>query len=279
MMPVHTSSVSVTLHFLTAVLYALSSAFYFALLLRGSHKLGHFGAVALGFGATSHVLFVLWRVMTSRSWPSTIYEALSWSALWLAVFFLLAGGRFRNTVLGSFVAPMALLFFLATEFGRHALSISSPVRSVLLVSHITSNVLGIAAFAVASASSIGYLLQDAILRKRKSLLGIGSRLPPLDVLDSIGMRAVAGGFVFLTLGILSGSLWASQAHGSPFRLSASHWFAVLAWAIFAGVLVLRQVVGWGGRRAATGTVIGFVCALGVLIGYVARTLPGVGFMR
>jgi ABC-type uncharacterized transport system permease subunit len=46
---------------------------------------------------------------------------------------------------------------------------------------------------------------------------------------------------------------------------------MLAWLFFAGVLLLRATGGFSGRRAAIGTMLGFLCAMAALAGYVLRT--------
>ena len=51
---------------------------------------------------------------------------------------------------------------------------------------------------------------------------------------------------------------------------------VVAWVLFAAVLLLRVAAGWRGRKAAIGTMLGFLCTMAVLIGYVLRGDAGVG---
>jgi ABC-type uncharacterized transport system permease subunit len=145
------------------------------------------------------------------------------------------------------------------------------VRSFLLPLHIAFNVLGIVAFALAFAAAVGYVIQERMLR-RKKLGGVAQRLPALDVLDSLGLRLVLIGFPLLTLGIVTGTIWAVRID-TPF-ITTAQGFALLAWLVFATVLVLRVAVGWRGRRAAIGTIMGFFCAMAVLVGYVVRSGGG-----
>jgi ABC-type uncharacterized transport system permease subunit len=110
-----------------------------------------------------------------------------------------------------------------------------------------------------------------LLRKRQ-LGGVFQRLPSLDVLDTIGLRAVLTGFPLLTFGMVTGTFWLLQADGSEFYVSQL--LGMIAWAIFAAVIVLRVAAGWQGRKAAVGTIMGFVCTLLVLVGYVVRAAGG-----
>ncbi len=92
----------------------------------------------------------------------------------------------------------------------------------------------------------------------------------LDVLDSLAFRLVTIGFPLLTVGIVTGAIVAARIGGEEAGLNASRLTAMLAWLFFAGVLFLRVLAGWRGRRAAIGTMLGFVCAVFVLVGYVIR---------
>ena len=108
--------------------------------------------------------------------------------------------------------------------------------------------------------------------RRRQLGGVFQRLPSLDVLDRIGLRAGLTGFVFLTFGMVTGTFWLLRGDGSAFFVSQA--LGLLAWAIFAAVIVLRVAAGWQGRRAAVGTILGFLCTLLVLVGYAVRAAGG-----
>ena len=51
-------------------------------------------------------------------------------------------------------------------------------------------------------------------------------------------------------------------------------FALIAWVLFAAVLLLRLAAGWRGRRAAIGTIVGFLCTAAVLVSYMVRAQGG-----
>ena len=137
--------------------------------------------------------------------------------------------------------------------------------------HIGANVLGLIAFALAFAAGLGYILQERLLRQRK-LSGVFQRLPSLDVLDTMGRRAVLVGFPLLTFGMITGTFWLLRAGGSEFFISQA--LGLVAWAIFAAVIVLRVAAGWQGRKAALGTMMGFLFTLLVLAGYAVRAAAG-----
>ena len=96
------------------------------------------------------------------------------------------------------------------------------------------------------------------------------------MLDTLGLRSVLVGFPLLTVGVVTGTIWAVQLHHGGFGLSAAQGFGLLSWLLFAGVLLLRVAAGWRGRKAAIGTVLGFLSTMVVLVGYMLRGTEGLG---
>jgi cytochrome c-type biogenesis protein CcsB len=95
---------------------------------------------------------------------------------------------------------------------------------------------------------------------------------PLAItLDNLSYRILGIGFPFLTIGILSGAVWANEAWGSYWSWDPKETWALLTWLIFAIYLHTRLSKGWEGKKpaiiASLGFVIVWICYLGVnLIG-------------
>jgi ABC-type uncharacterized transport system permease subunit len=260
---------------LTATCYAVACVLFSVHLIRGSATSVSWATRALGAGAAVDLVFVGVQQLATDTQPLAIRQALAILSLLVAAGYLLVMRRRRMSVLGAFIAPLALLLLLGAGLGSSVPAVPPHVRSALLPLHIGVNVLGIVAFALAFAAAVGYLVQERLLR-RKQVIGLFQRLPALDVLDAVGLRLVTLGFPLFTIGVVTGSLWAVQRSGSTgVHLSAAQGFALVAWTCFAAVLIARAAAGWRGRRAAIGTLLGFGCAMAALIGYLARG-AGVG---
>ncbi|MFN7698111.1 MAG: inner membrane protein YpjD [Deltaproteobacteria bacterium] len=262
---------------LVAVLYSISGAFYVAFLARGTESLGKSAGNTLAAAVVAHVAFLAVDLATSsRGLFGDIHQALGVGSLLVALAYvgtvLLGGARLSSRsklqVLGAFVTPITLLFFLGAGF-RGGLEVSDEVRSVVLPVHIGVNLLGIAAFALAFGVSVAYIVQERQLRQKK-IGGLFQRLPSLDTLDTLGFRMVIVGFPLLTLGVVTGTLWAVRLDPEAPPIGATQTMGLVEWALFAAILLLRAVAGWRGRRAAIGTMMGFVVACAVLFGYVLR---------
>src|SRR5262249_27624268 len=125
-----------------------------------------------------------------------IHQATSLTALVAAALFLVVVRFFRVDVVGAFIAPVSLGALLAARF------IGAPdpapgVRSAVLPLHVTVILLASALFAIASALSVTYLLQEKQLKKKHGA-ALLQRLPPLDVLDRASFRFLLAGFPLLT---------------------------------------------------------------------------------
>jgi len=267
--------VLVTLLFVaTGVLYAVSCALYLVYLVKGTEGLGSWANRILGVSVAAHVGFLVVDYVMGGNLPiGDIHQTLSVASLLIVVAYLAVMTKYRITVLGAFITPVTLLFFLGAGLGRSVEHVPPDVRSALLPLHIGVNVLGIVAFALAFATALAYVIQERLLR-RKRLGGLFQRLPALDVLDSLGFRLVTIGFPLLTVGIVTGTIWAVRIDPDAPEITAAQGFALLAWLVFAAVLLLRVAVGWRGRRAAIGTMLGFVCAMAVLVGYMLQSGGG-----
>jgi ABC-type uncharacterized transport system permease subunit len=256
----------------TAALYAIACVLYLLVLIRGLTKGQRIPGTVFVAALGAHLAFLMLETPSPGEPPlADISQILSISSFGLGIAFLLASYRFDVTVLGAFVAPLSLMLFLASGLGSSYAPVSPGVQSAVLTLHIAANVLGLAAFGLAFAAGIAYVLQERLLRRRQ-LSGAFQRLPSLDVLDTIGLRAVLIGFPLLTFGMITGTFWLLRSDGSQFYVSQA--LGLVAWAIFAAVIVLRVAAGWQGRKAALGTMMGFIFTLLVLVGYAMRAAGG-----
>lgn len=256
------------------VVYAVACALFLVFLGKGSATPGRWATRTLAAAAVAHAAFLITDYVVANNIPfGDIHQTLSVASLLIVVTYLLALLKYRVTVLGAFLTPVTLLFFLGAGLGHSVGHVPPDVRSALLPVHIGVNVLGVVAFTLAFATALAYVIQERLLR-RKRIGGLFKRLPPLHQLDSLGFRLVTIGFPLLTIGIVTGALWAVRIDPDAPSITASQGFAVVSWVVFAGVLFLRIAAGWRGRRAAIGTMFGFACAAAVLVGYMIQSSGG-----
>jgi ABC-type transport system involved in cytochrome c biogenesis permease subunit len=74
------------------------------------------------------------------------------------------------------------------------------------------------------------------------------------------------GFIFLTVMIISGAIWANEAWGRYWGWDPIETWSLICWVLYAGYLHVRLTLGWSGRKAAWYAVIALPVVLFTLIG-------------
>lgn len=94
-----------------------------------------------------------------------------------------------------------------------------------------------------------------------------TKLNLLEGIDNLSYRIIGLGFPLLTLGIISGAVWANQAWGTYWSWDPKETWALITWLTFAVYLHSRLTKSWYGKKPALLASIGFliiwVCYLGV----------------
>jgi cytochrome c-type biogenesis protein CcsB len=183
---------------------------------------------------------------------------------------LLAGGyllvqfKYRLTALGSLIAPLALFLTLAAFAAPGREPFPETLRTYWLPIHVTFALLGNAVFALAFGVSLMYLVQEYQLKQKKTR-SFYRRLPSLETLDRLNSVLLVWGFPLMTLGILTGSLWAREHWGDYWTWESRQISSALTWFLYAGLLQGRITAGLRGRKAAALTILGFVVVLGYFL--------------
>ncbi|HUJ62306.1 MAG TPA: cytochrome c biogenesis protein CcsA [Kofleriaceae bacterium] len=253
-----------------AVAYAASAVALFAVL-AGKVKLRPLALALVGLAVAAHATDIAWRGVEHVHPAESVREALGFLAFIMAAGYLVASARYRLTLGGVVVMPLALVLLVLarlTPAGR-----APDDLSVLGRIHIVLATIGVAVFALASALSAIYLAEDRALR-RKKLDGMVWKEggAPIEALDRLSHRLIWLGFPLFTVALVLGAVWTAQIGEGLDRLEYA--LAAVTWIAFAVLLVARQIYGWRGRRAARLTLEGFACALAVLIIYLVRRWMG-----
>ena len=90
--------------------------------------------------------------------------------------------------------------------------------------------------------------------------------PDKDRLDLLNYRIISLGFLFLTLVIITGAIWAQKAWGRYWTWDPKEAWSLVTWIIYAIYLHMRISRGWKGKKAAWFAVIGFICVVFTYIG-------------
>ena len=237
-----------------AALYSCGLLYALAYLFWKSTRLFNPALIAFGAGAMVHLIsLVELRAQTGHIPLNNFYETSSLCAFLIAALFLLAYSYYRVAIFGVCLFPLVFFMTLigATEFPVEPWS-SPQVRNAWLLVHITTVLVGYASLVLAAVASIFYLLQERQL-KRKNVNPTYNRLPPLATLDRIINQSMNAGFVFITVGTVTG---VTSLIGNP-QIA----FFFYSWSFFLAMIFLRVSAGWRGRRIAWLAVSVLCCSL------------------
>jgi cytochrome c-type biogenesis protein CcsB len=221
---------------------------------------------------------------------SNLYESLIFLSWGISAIHLFIEYKTKSRLIGSISTP--ILFFLCgfssltlpTDMQK-ALPLVPSLQSNWLMMHVSMMMVSYATLIIGSLLSILYLAFTFFNKEKKELnfeknlvvlesgnsesvkASISSKLSLLQTIDIWSYRIIGLGFPFLTIGIISGAVWANEAWGSYWSWDPKETWALITWLVFAIYLHSRLLKGWQGQKAALVGSCGFfviwICYLGV----------------
>jgi cytochrome c-type biogenesis protein CcsB len=196
----------------------------------------------------------------------TLKSSLAFFAWMIIVVYLVIQWRINVMVLGSFITPLAaVLLIISSSIPAMEVVVQPILRSFWLPIHVFTIFIGDSMFAITFMAAIMYLIQERQIKYKKRG-SFYSRLPSLETLDSLNYYSLILGFPFLTLGMITGAIYAQQALGNYWRWDPKEVWSLITWLAYAILLHERIAVGWRGRKAAIMSIICFLILLFTFIG-------------
>ena len=252
---------------------------------------------AANLALTAQLLLRWWD---SGHFPiSNLYESLCFLAWGCTITQLLVERAWPSPLVPAAATPIGLGCVAFASFAlpdqlQQASPLVPALRSSWLVMHVSVIMLSYAALLVGSLLSVAVLLVDRneALELRSSSIGSGGfRQAQLasdgpgsfnlssapfrisEQLDSLSYRTITVGFLLLSVGLVSGAVWANEAWGSWWSWDPKETWALICWLVYAAYLHTRLIRGWQGRRPAAVAAVGLVV---IAICYIGVNLLGIG---
>jgi ABC-type uncharacterized transport system permease subunit len=270
------------LNVLEFLLYAAAAVLYGLHFARRSPGAGKAATACLVAGLVAHTFVLGMHTMRVGYLPLVGQGAAISAFVWLLTLtYLYVELTTSERAMGAFVAPFVALMAIVPLTSAAPAERPAVLDSPLFGLHIASVLVAYAAFALACIVGLTYVLLFRELKRKQPGLFF-ARLPSLAALDHMNVRAVTVGLIFLTLGVAAGIVWAAQARGyapdDP-RVQAMSLadpkilIALVSWAVYAFQMFARVKMGWGGRRTAWLSALGFAIILINLlpVGYLVDT--------
>jgi cytochrome c-type biogenesis protein CcsB len=252
---------------ITVFLYLASTVAYCAYLIRQKDGFYQTGLFCLIGGFTGQSASLIYAFVKAGEIPvRNLYETL-WTVSWAIVLvFLVLQYTKKIKILGIYTAPLAtMLSMAALRMPVEPLETANVFKSVWLFLHILFIFTGEAAFALACGTGILYLIQERAIKLKKRGF-FYRRLPSLELLDSVGHACIVFGFTLMTVGLITGFVYAKSIWGKFWSMDPKEVWSCITWLLYAALLHERLAVGWRGRRAAILAIVGFCAVLFTFFG-------------
>jgi len=205
---------------------------------------------------------------------SNLYESLVFFSFAIGAVYLAIEMRFKTRAFG---AGTVLLAFIALAYASLSPEIENKIQPLIpalqsnwLTAHVISCFLGYAAFAIAFAVSVVYLIKHG--KEGEDAKPASTFIPPAETLDELIHQTVVFGFFFLSVGIITGAVWANTAWGRYWGWDPKETWSLITWFIYAAMLHVRLMRGWQSKRLAWFAIAGFAAVLFTYFG--VNLLPG-----
>lgn len=281
------------------LLFAMITYWVNLSLFSDSNFLGKIGKIS-AIVANGLLFFILCsRWIVAGYFPlSNLYESLLFLTWLLLTIYLYIETKTRSKLIGSVLIPVALLISgfanltLSPEMQK-ASPLVPALQSNWLMMHVSMMLLSYGTLIIGSLLCILFLVisgykdvdlkimdesslplynimldyyETKLLSPSNEISELG-KLKLLQSLDNWSYRIIGLGFPFLTIGIISGGVWANEAWGSYWSWDPKETWALITWLVFATYLHARITKGWGGKKTAILGGLGFfviwICYLGV----------------
>ena len=255
------------MNFVPLAFYALALVAYIWHFAQRQPGSGHAATTLLVAGVLSHTFVIGMQTMQAGQVPMTTAASAISATVWvLLLAYLYTEMTTDERAMGAFILPLAVALQTIPSLHPGVEQRSEVLQGPLFGIHVSFLLFAYASFALACVIGITYVLLFKEI-KAKHLGFFYARLPSLQVLDSMNQRSIVIGWIFLTIGLFVGWIYANQAPGYDPRVQAMSLrdpkivMAVVCWAVYSFEAFAARRLGWGGRRSAYLSALGFAIVL------------------
>lgn len=243
-----------------------------------------FGAPLTILGCAAQFAQLVARFELTGIWPLlNLYGSLSLFAAMAVAIYIGFAFRYKAWWAGGFVVGLAAIFLAyGVTWNEGTMPPVPSLQSYWAKIHVPLVVSSYAAFMVSFVFSGVYLLKYYAQRSFASAsesyateggatvaaAGGGNpfaqwldTLPSLAQLDTIVYRAVAIGLPLISIGIITGAMWAKESWGAYWQWDPKETAALFSWIVYLAYMHLHTRHAWRGLRTNWVSVLGFLSIL------------------
>ncbi len=220
--------------------------------------LTRFRTPALLVTVALHWVYLVVRTIAFDHPPITsVFEIMTVLAASIAIGYTYIEIRTRASATGFFILFLAFAFQTASSvFIRDRFDIPVYLHSVVLGFHVSAALLGYTAISLSAAYGFLYLMLYHEIKSSRFGL-IYSRLPNLEMLETMSHRAEVFGFVLLGVAIVIGVIWLPRVFHDFSYWDPKLVGTLVIWCLYAVALGAKRQLGWQGRKTMVITLVAF----------------------
>ena len=253
--------------------YVAAAISYAAYSLFRKEWIGYNSTLLFFLGFLSNIATLVARTIEVHHAPfSNLYESMIFFSAIVALIYLILEFRYKTKMFGVFLSVFLSLSFFVTNLLPFRMKVyenlNPALQSYWLEIHVATMFVGYSAFAISFIAAVLYLAKS---EWRNGLML--KYLPDAPVLDNLSYKSIAWGMPFLTVGIVTGAVWANYTWGSSWCWDPKETWSLITWLIYAAYLHARITRGWKDKKAAILAIAGFL-SMAFLYWGVSFVLPG-----
>ena len=227
------------------------------------------GFVVLAWLSLTVALVMRWVSAGHPPWI-TMYEVLT-ALVWgtTTIYLVLFEGILKTRAVGAF---MVVLIFALQSYTvwlipadlKASVPLVPALRSYWLLIHVAMAIISYSAFAAAAGAGLTFMAKHHLKGRLRNAL------PSEAAIEEFMFRAVAVGFPFQTLLLITGAIWAQEAWTRPWSWDPKETWALVTWLVYAAYLHVRV------QRGVRGITMAWLSLIGLSV--VLFTLAGVNFL-
>ncbi|MCX8084825.1 MAG: cytochrome c biogenesis protein [Calditerrivibrio sp.] len=180
----------------------------------------------------------------------------------------------KNKKPGIYIFTMPIIIILGIASFAHSSIIihRAYVQGLWLFIHLPFTIAGTALFALSALFGILYFIQEIQLKRKRFGL-LYNFLPSIDMLNKINKNTMLIGFLFFTVGLLSGFIWGLYEWEGRVVLTPKLLFSIITWFIFGSIILIKKTKGMAPKVTAFSSILGIISVIITYVG-VALFLKG-----
>lgn len=193
---------------------------------------------------------------------TSLYEFALWFVFGTIAVYLFARRRIKGAAISLIVSIVLLLTYAYTGTMSSSIDPLMPaLKSPWLTAHVITAIAAYGAFSIAFATAL-----LTLIKLRSEDPEASGLIPAASKLDRSTYGLISFGFVFQSLLLITGAVWAEEAWGRWWGWDPKETWALITWFIYA--IYLHGYTRWSleGSKSAIFSIIGFAAMIFTMFG-------------